>query len=155
MLQSSDLIIRIDCNILLPLNDLYITHFVRGAPSSAADYLHGQRTWAFLWRPVLRPSQEHRPILSRPYPELHTRMAVWSGVINVFTSHSGCAPASPDMWPYPLVLSRMHTIHNLHPSPHPTLHSHDQLQHMHQLRQTHQPSIYRSSDSEIILRYLC
>ena len=47
------------------------------------------------------------------------------GCHRCITSHSGNAPASSDMPPTPLALPRMHTIHNFHPSPHPTHHSHD------------------------------
>ena len=43
---------------------------VRGAPWSVASRL--QRTGAFSWRPLLRPSQEDRPIPTRPYQELCT-----------------------------------------------------------------------------------
>ena len=48
----------------------------RGAPWSAANRLHGQRSGAFLWRPVLRPFQEDRPIPARPHPELVTWTAM-------------------------------------------------------------------------------
>ena len=44
----------------------------RGAPWSEANRLHGQRTAAFSWRPVLRSFLEDRPITARPYPELRT-----------------------------------------------------------------------------------
>ena len=47
----------------------------------------------------VRPFQEDRPIPARPYPELRTWMVVWSGVISVFPTHSGNAPASPDIRP--------------------------------------------------------
>ena len=72
---------------------------------SAANRLRGQRTGAFLWRPVLRPLQEARPIPARFYPELCTWMVVRSGVISVFTSHTGNAPASPNMRPAPWLCS--------------------------------------------------
>ena len=45
------------------------------------------------------PFQEDRPIPARPYPELRTWMVVRSGVISVFPTHSGNAPASPDIRP--------------------------------------------------------
>ena len=41
------------------------------------------------------------------------------------TSHKGNAPASLDMRPTPMALSRMHTIHHLHPCSHPIQYSHD------------------------------
>ena len=47
----------------------------------------------------VRPFQEDRPIPARPYPELRTWMVVRSGVISVFPTHSGNAPASPDIRP--------------------------------------------------------
>ena len=47
----------------------------------------------------VRPFQEYRPIPTRPYPELRTWMVVRSGVISVFPTHSGNAPASPDIRP--------------------------------------------------------
>ena len=45
-------------------------------PWSVANQLHGQRTGAFSWRPVLRPFQEDIPIPTRPYPDLRTWTAV-------------------------------------------------------------------------------
>ena len=72
----------------------------------------------------VRPFQEDRPIPARPYPELRTWMVIRSGVISVFPTHSGNAPASPDIrlttWLCPAL-----TKHQLHPCPHPTHHSHD------------------------------
>ena len=47
----------------------------------------------------VRPFQEDRQIPARPYPELRTWMVVRSGVISVFPTHSGNAPASPDVRP--------------------------------------------------------
>ena len=47
----------------------------------------------------VRPFQEDRPILDRPYPELRTWMVVRSGVISVVPTHSGNAPASPNIRP--------------------------------------------------------
>ena len=47
----------------------------------------------------VRPFQDDRPIPARPYPELRTWMVVRSGVISVFPTHSGNAPASPDIRP--------------------------------------------------------
>ena len=47
----------------------------------------------------VRPFQEDRPIPTRPYPELRTWMVVRSGVISVFPTHSGNAPAPPDIRP--------------------------------------------------------
>ena len=74
---------------------------VRGAPWTAANRLHGQRTRAFSWRPVLRPFQEDRPIPARPYPGLCNWMVVLAVVISVFTLHSEHAQAPPDMQPTP------------------------------------------------------
>ena len=56
---------------------------VRGVPWRAANRLHGQRTGAFSWSPVLRPFQEDQPIPARPYPELRTWKVAWSGVFSV------------------------------------------------------------------------
>ena len=73
---------------------------VRGAPPlSAANRLHGQRTWTFSWRPVLRPFQQDRPIPTRPYPEQRTWTAASSKWNQCITSHSGNALTSPDMRP--------------------------------------------------------
>ena len=47
----------------------------------------------------VRPFQENRPIPAQPYPELRTWMVVRSGVISVFPTNSGNAPASPDIRP--------------------------------------------------------
>ena len=47
----------------------------------------------------VRPFQEDLPIPTRPYPELCTWMVVRSGVISVFPTHYGNAPASPDIRP--------------------------------------------------------
>ena len=44
--------------------------------TSVANRLHGQRSGAFAWRPLLRPFHEDRPIPTRPYPELRTWLAV-------------------------------------------------------------------------------
>ena len=63
--------------------------------SQPANQQHGQPTGAFSWRPVLRLSPEHRPMLTRTYPELRT----CEGVIVVSALHSGRALASPDMRP--------------------------------------------------------
>ena len=43
--------------------------------------------------------EPYRPFLARSYPELRTWMVVRSGVISVFPTHSGNAPASPDIRP--------------------------------------------------------
>ena len=48
------------------------------SPWNVANRLHEQRTGALSWRPVLRPSKEHRPIPTRPYLELRT----WKGGVN-------------------------------------------------------------------------
>ena len=47
----------------------------------------------------VRPFQEDRPIPTRPYPEQRTWMVGRSGVISVFPTHFGNAPASPDIRP--------------------------------------------------------
>ena len=59
------------------------TNSVRGAPRRVANRLHGQRTGAISWRPVLRPIQEDRPIPTRHYPEMLTMKAAFSGVVVV------------------------------------------------------------------------
>ena len=69
----------------------------------------------------VRPFQEDRSIPARPYPELRTWMVVRSGVISVFPTHSGNAPASPDIRPItrlcPACLPSTNSI--------PAHHSHD------------------------------
>ena len=47
------------------------------------------------------------------------------GCYQYITSHSGNAPASPDMRLAPWALSRMHTTNHLHHCPQPTHHSND------------------------------
>ena len=49
----------------------------------AANRLHGQQTGVFSWHTVLKPSDEDWIIPAKPYPELCTKKAVWSGVICV------------------------------------------------------------------------
>ena len=68
--------------IFRSISSKYIIRRVSGATWSVDNRLHGQRSGAFWWRPVLRHSQEDRPIPSRRYPELRTWMAVLSGVIS-------------------------------------------------------------------------
>ena len=97
---------------------------VRGAPWSAANRLHGQRTGAFSWRPVLGlfrktvqfrldPTQNCAPgwWCDRESPVYHLALKMYSGIFWHATN--------------PLALSRMHTKHLLHHCPHPTHHSHD------------------------------
>ena len=97
---------------------------VRGAPWRATNRLHGQRTGAFSWRPMLRPLQEHRPIPARPYPELRTLMVVRSGVISV-------SPRTRDMLRHLPTCDQCpgfvpHAYQPPPPSmPHPTYHSLD------------------------------
>ena len=83
------------------------------------------------------------------------RAAHQEGVIwchQCITSHSGSAPASPNMRPTSLALSRMHAIHHLRPCPHPF--PPWQTTHVHKLWLTRPPSTYSSSASEVILRHL-
>ena len=95
-----------------------------GAPWSAANRLHGQRTGAFSWRPVLglsRKTDQFRldPIQNcapgwwcdRESSVYHLALEMYSGIFR----HATIPPA----------LSRMLTKHQLHPCPHPTHHSHD------------------------------
>ena len=70
------------------------------ATSSVSSVEH-HGTAVISWYPVLRPSQEDRPIQARPYSELRSRKVVWLGVISVFTSHSKNALASADTRPAP------------------------------------------------------
>ena len=97
---------------------------VREAPWSAANRLHGQRTGAFSWRPVLGlsrktyqfrfdPTQNCAPgwWCDRESSVYHLALEMYSGIIRHATN--------------PLALSRMPTKHQLHPCPHPTHHSHD------------------------------
>ena len=97
---------------------------VHGTPWSAAIRLHEQGTGAFSWRLDIRSSHEDRPIPARLYSELCTWKAVLWIVIGVSKSHSG-SPASPDLRPTLLAMSRMLTNHYLHPYRHPTHHSYD------------------------------
>ena len=97
---------------------------VHGAPWSVANWLHGQQTGAFSWRPMLRQFQEDRPIPARPKP---IAAHLDGGVIGIrwcITSLSRSALASPDMRPTLLVLHRMHTNNHLHPCPHQTGYTH-------------------------------
>ena len=94
-----------------------------------------------------RPFQEDRPIPARPYPELRTWMVVRSGVISVFPTHSGNAPASPDIrpttWLCPTCLPSTNSI----PAPiQPTIAM--TTTHIHQLWLTRPPSTRSSSASE-------
>ena len=94
------------------------SYSVRGAPWSAANQLHGQRTGAFSWHPMLTSFQEDQPILARPYPELRTWMVMRSGVISVFTSHSPAPtcdqhayqPPPPSSPPQPLLTRHIHHL---------------------------------------------
>ena len=90
----------------------------------------------FSWRPTNTPGfvppTYQPPPLSLPppnppcpYPWQCTWKVLWLVVINVLTSHPGSAPASPDVRPTPLGLSRLLTKHHLYPCPLPTHHSHD------------------------------
>ena len=96
-----------------------VHHGVRGAPWSAANRLHGQRTGAFSWRPVLGlsrktekfrldPTQNCAPGLwcDRESSVYHLALEMYSGIFR----HA---------------LSRMPTKLQLHPCLHPTHHSHD------------------------------
>ena len=49
---------------------------ILAAQWSAANCLHGQRTGAFLWRPVLWPFLENQTIPALPLPQLCTWVAV-------------------------------------------------------------------------------
>ena len=94
-----------------------------------------------------RPFQEDRPIPTRPYPELRTWMVVRSGVISVFPTHSGNAPASPDIrpttWLCPTCLPNTSSITApIQPTVAMT------TTHIHQLRLTRPPSTRSSSASE-------
>ena len=94
-----------------------------------------------------RPFQEDRPIPARPYPELRTWMVVRSGVISVFPTHFGNAPASPDIrpttWLCPACLPSTNSI----PAPiQPTIAM--TTTHIHQLWLTRPPSTRSSSSSE-------
>ena len=95
----------------------------------------------------VRPFQEDRPIPTRPYPELRTWMVVRSGVISVFSTHSGNAPASPDIrpttWLCPACLPSTNSV----PAPiQPTIAM--TTTHIHQLWLTRPPSTRSSSASE-------
>ena len=95
----------------------------------------------------VRPFQEDRPIPNRPYPELRTWMAVRSSVISVFPTHSGNAPASPDIrpttWLCPACLASTNSI----PVPiQPTIAM--TTTHIHQLWLFRPPSTRSSSASE-------
>ena len=99
-------------------------HSVRGAPWSAANRLHGQRTGAFSLRRVLGlsrktdqfrldPTQNCAPgwWCDRESSVYHLALEMYSGIYRHATN--------------PLALSCMPTKHQLHPCPHPTQHSHD------------------------------
>ena len=103
------------------LVELDATSGVRGAPWSAANRLHGQRTGAFSWRPVLGLSRKTDQIRLDPTQNCapgwwcdressvyHLALEMFSGIFRHATN-----PLS------------MLTKHQLHPCPHPTHHSHD------------------------------
>ena len=103
--------------------------------------------WSLLVASRVRPFQEDRPIPTRPYPELRTWMVVRSGVISVFPTHSGNAPASPDIrpttWLWPACLPSTNSM----PAPiKPTITM--TTAHIHQLWLTRPPSTRSSSASE-------
>ena len=95
----------------------------------------------------VRPFQEDRPIPARPYPELRTWMVVRLGVISVFPTHSGNAPASPDMRPTTWLCPACQPSTNSIPAPiQPTIAM--TTTHIHQLWLTRPPSTSSSSASE-------
>ena len=95
----------------------------------------------------VRPFQEDRPIPARPYPELRTWMVVRSGVISVFPTHSGNAPASPDIQPTTWLCPAYIPSTNSLPAPiQPTIVT--TTTHIHQLWLTRPPSMRSSSASE-------
>ena len=95
----------------------------------------------------VRPFQEDRPILARPYPELRTWMVVRSGVISVFPTHSGNAPASPNIRPTTWLCPECLPSTNSIPVPiQPTIAM--TTIHIHQLWLTRPPSTRSSSTSE-------
>ena len=106
------------------LQSTHQTNCVRGAPWSAANRLHGQRTGAFSWRPVLglsrktdqfrlEPTQNCAPGFwcDRESSFYHLALEMFSGIFRHASN--------------PLAMSRMLTKHQLHHCPHPTHHSHD------------------------------
>ena len=95
----------------------------------------------------VRPFQEDRPIPARTYPELRTWMVVRSGVISVFPTHSGNAPASPDIRQTPWLCPACLPSTSSFPAPiQPTIAM--TTTHIHQLRLTPPPSTRSSSASE-------
>ena len=79
---------------------LMLTMFLRPWSTMESSQLAAwTMNWILLVASRVRPFQEDRPIPARPYPELRTWMVVRSGVISVFSTHSGNDPASPDIRP--------------------------------------------------------
>ena len=119
---------------------------VRGAPWSAANRLHGQRTGAFSWRPVLGLSR--RPTNSgSTLPRTAHLDGGTIGCNQCIPTHSGNAPASPDIqpttWFCPACLPSTNSI----PAPiQPTIAM--TTTHIHQLWITRPPSTRSSSASE-------
>ena len=119
---------------------------VRGAPWSAANRLHGQRTGAFSWRPVLGLSRKTDQFrldhtqncapgwwCDRESSVYHLALEMYSGIFRHATN--------------PLALSRMPTKHQLHPAPiQPTIAM--TTTHIHQLWLTRPPSTRSHSASE-------
>ena len=102
---------------------------------------------SFLVASRVRPFQEDRPIPARPYPELRTWMVVRSGVISVFPTHSGNAPASPDIRPTTwLCHACLPSTNSIHAPIQPTIAM--TTTHIHQLLLTQPPSTRNSSASE-------
>ena len=115
---------------------------VHGAPLSAANRLHGQRTGGFSWRPVLRLS------CGRPTNSCLTLLSYYvhityirSYYVHTFQSYAPerwcdrlssvyhlalgkCSGNGPTCDQPLLALSGMHTNHHLHPCPHPNHRSH-------------------------------
>ena len=100
-----------------------------------SNRLHGQRTGAFSWRPVLGlfrktdqfrldPTQNCAPgwWCDRESSVYHLALEMYSGIFRHATN--------------PLALPRMPTKHQLHPCPHPTHHSHDYHTHTHHMSLT-------------------
>ena len=107
--------------------------------------LHGQRTGAFSWRPVLGlsrktdqfrldPTQNCAPgwWYDRESSVYHLALEMYSGIFRHATN--------------PLALSRMPTKHQLHPCPNPTHHSHDY--------HTHTPTVTNPTVFHALLRII-
>ena len=119
------LLLSISANIYQQMSiSVNVNLRVHGAPWRAANRLHGQRTWAFSWRPVLGISG--RPTNSGSTLPRTAQLDGGAIGCNQCIPHTlwKCSGNSRHTTNH-LALSRMLIKHQLHPFPHLTHHCHD------------------------------